>query len=146
MSSELYNAELMEHHRSPLGWPAVCQLERKQTIKNIHCGDELHIGIEVRDNKISQIEFSGDCCAVCRASSSILYANLQDCQLNEAIMLISDSKKWFAGAGKMPIHLSPLRMLENNVIRRQCAELSWQGVEQALAQFHNQRKLLVNQK
>ncbi|NVJ60055.1 MAG: iron-sulfur cluster assembly scaffold protein [Gammaproteobacteria bacterium] len=138
MSSLIYNAELMQHYHQPSGWVDELTLGQRHNIENSHCGDELKIGTLIESNHLLDIEFCGECCAVCRASSSILYQNLFNQPINDALSKIMAVEKWLLDEGERPNFMGPLAILEKNYIRRQCAQLPWEGIRNSII---NQMKL-----
>lgn len=70
----IYREEILEHYRDPLNFGKLdqCSVASKQT--NPLCGDEIEMFVEfdASGKKIQEITFTGQGCAICVASTSML--------------------------------------------------------------------------
>lgn len=70
--NDLYRAVVMEHHRRPRGQGAPSTFASKAYGKNPVCGDEVAIYLTPYPQGGWETRWTGEGCAVCRASASIL--------------------------------------------------------------------------
>ncbi len=70
--SELYRAVVMDHHRRPRGHGAPATFSAQAYGKNPVCGDEVTVYLIPCPQGGWETRWSGEGCAICRASASIL--------------------------------------------------------------------------
>jgi len=69
----LYQKALLAEHQKPVGFGIdIEKVSHNAQGYNPACGDEIIIACDITENVINHIGFSGDSCAICRASASIL--------------------------------------------------------------------------
>lgn len=81
---QLYREQLIDHYKNPRNQASASEIEAMASwdeLKNLSCGDEIKLGIDVKNSKISKIKFNGIGCAVCIAAASIISEEL----INEGI-------------------------------------------------------------
>ncbi|MBI2431177.1 MAG: SUF system NifU family Fe-S cluster assembly protein [Candidatus Levybacteria bacterium] len=68
----LYREELLEHYRNPLNFGELSDytVSAKQT--NPFCGDDVEMFIKLNEDKVEDIRFTGQGCAISMAGASIL--------------------------------------------------------------------------
>ncbi len=62
----------MEHYRNPRNYGCLDNRSFKCLESNASCGDEIAIDVKLDNNRIADIRFSGNGCAISRASASML--------------------------------------------------------------------------
>lgn len=72
MDDNLYREEILEHYKSPLNFGKLKKFDATSTQLNPFCGDEISLFVKYKDDKVSDISFSGKGCALSIASASML--------------------------------------------------------------------------
>jgi nitrogen fixation protein NifU and related proteins len=69
---QLYQQVILEHNRNPLNFGRLAGVTHSARGHDALCGDDILMELEVADGRIAQARFSGEACAVTKASASIL--------------------------------------------------------------------------
>lgn len=72
MLDNLYREEILEHYKNPLNFGRLKNFDISSKLSNPFCGDEIEIFIKFEKEKISEIGFSGNGCAISVAATSML--------------------------------------------------------------------------
>jgi len=135
----LYKETLLRHYRHPHnrceGEIVGADVVRRGD--NPRCGDEVEVGLYLREGHLAQVKFRGRGCSVCIASSSMMTQATQGRSTNEARQLCADMKAWFQrGDGseltELPDDLQALSAVREYPARRRCVLLSWEALDDAL--------------
>ena len=62
----------MDYYRNPRNYGKIENPDISKHDSNPLCGDELEMHINIKDNKVSDVKFSGKGCAISQASASML--------------------------------------------------------------------------
>lgn len=73
---DLYAENILDHYRHPRGKTEIADATVKHGEENHSCGDKLTVELKINDEKISQIGWSGDGCAISQAAMSIMSEEL----------------------------------------------------------------------
>lgn len=68
----IYQAIILDHFKNPRNWGTLPHPTTSVTVDNPLCGDKIRMDIELKNDKVSSIKFSGDGCAISKASASLL--------------------------------------------------------------------------
>jgi nitrogen fixation NifU-like protein len=136
----LYKETLLHHFRHPHNR---CEgvLEGADIVRrgdNPRCGDEVEVGVYLRDGLLAQVKFRGRGCSVCIASSSMMTGAVEGRSIKEARRLCADMQAWFQKGGGVqlaepPEDLQALSAVRDYPARRRCVLLSWEALDDALA-------------
>jgi nitrogen fixation NifU-like protein len=69
---QLYQQLILEHNRNPRNFGPLAAATHSARGYDALCGDDILIELKIEDGRIVQAAFSGDACAVTRASASML--------------------------------------------------------------------------
>lgn len=120
----LYREHILDHFRNPrnFGHLTSCSIQHKET--NPLCGDEVEIMINIADDtqRITDIRFHGQGCAISMAAASLLTEELQGKTLQEA-------------KNTTPEKMLELLGIEVGIVRRKCALLALKALQEGLAQY-----------
>ncbi|EPR77183.1 putative iron-sulfur cluster assembly scaffold protein for SUF system, SufE2 [Leifsonia rubra CMS 76R] len=134
----LYQEMIIEHAHSPRNFR---QLEgAHQTVEAVNplCGDHLSLYVQRNSDRIADIAFEGDGCAISKASASLMTSAVKGLQNDEALALfdrvhtmlttepLSDGPP--ADVGK----LAALSGVWQYPARVKCATLCWQALHSTL--------------
>lgn len=127
---EIYQEVVLDHCRNPKNY-GIKKTTHQHTIDNPLCGDQVTIGILVEDGQISQISFVCECCAICKASASIMTEVVKGQSLKQVPDLYKSVYLLFAkgeDSTETPEMLAPLKVVAEWPNRVKCAMLPWNGV------------------
>jgi nitrogen fixation NifU-like protein len=94
MDSSTKREVILEHYQNPVN-RVTDDVEGyvKVNSNNESCIDNINLFIKFNDNKIEDIKFSGEACAISTASTSIMIQNLIGMDINEALDYINNFTK-----------------------------------------------------
>lgn len=116
---QLFLEEVMENYKSPKNFKKLENYDLLQHQKNISCGDtfDLYIKLDESKNKILEIGFYGEGCAISTASFSMLTSMLKGMTVEDAKKLTQNDIYEMLGIkispGKMNCALLSLKALHN---------------------------------
>ena len=136
--SELYQSLILDHNRNPRNFGALDGADRHAEGYNPLCGDQVKVDLKLEGDRIADIKFSGNGCAISKASASLMTTAVKGKTLAEAETLFTgfhglvtgtavpdDPKKTlgklaiFAGVAEFPV-------------RVKCATLAWHALHDAM--------------
>ncbi len=107
MAYDMYQEVILQHYRTPRNFGPLEPADRVGEESNPLCGD--HITMRLRlgagDQKIQEVRFEGDGCAISMASTSMLTERLKGLTLDDAGKITQDDVMQ-----KLGIPLSPVRI------------------------------------
>lgn len=138
----LYRAVIMEHSESPKHKAPLEDFTAEQTAFNPTCGDMVKVQVKMDGDRLEEVQFDGEGCAISMASASIMADLLNGRSLEEAQALMEDFTELVQGhEPKDTEALGEAAALEGVVqfpTRIRCAQLGWKAVEDAIAQAQAQ--------
>ena len=69
---DLYREEILEHYRHPRHRGVLAHPDVAYEDANPLCGDRIRMEVTIRDDRIADVAFSGDGCAISQAAASML--------------------------------------------------------------------------
>ena len=99
------------------------------------CIDQIDLQIKVENNKVKDIRFDGEACAICTSSTSIMIKELIGKDIDEALNIINnfenmiEEKEYEEEKLGEAIVYSDISKQPN---RKNCALLTWKGTKEAL--------------
>ncbi len=137
---DLYQDIILDHHRRPRNRGTMEDPSAKSEGFNPLCGDELTVFLKMDGDKIADIKFTGQGCAISQASASLMTVRIKGKTLAEARKEIADIKALLVGGDEPPIAVQErvgdaiaLKGVRKFPARVKCATLSWHALESALA-------------
>lgn len=88
---EFYMEQLMDNYKNPVN---VGKLEDYTFLfrqKNVSCGDTFEIYVKIEEDKITNVKYSGEGCAISTASISLLSQDLIGMKYEDAKKLIPEN-------------------------------------------------------
>lgn len=134
---ELYQQVILDHNRKPRNFGAVEDANRKAEGLNPLCGDHIHLSLHLEGDRIDAIGFTGDSCAICKASASMMTTSVKGKTLQEAETLIQEFRDMATGKldpEKGQHHLGKLTVfsgISELPSRVKCAVLPWHTLHNA---------------
>ncbi len=102
---DLYHEAILDHYREPRNWGVLDPADIDHEEKNPLCGDRLRLTMRVKDNRIVEVGWSGEGCAISQASASMLGETLIGKTLEEARAITKEDVLDLLG-----IQLGPVRL------------------------------------
>lgn len=137
---ELYQEMILDHGRHPRNCHILADANRQAKGFNQFCGDRLTVYLNIENNTIKDISFTGSGCAISMASASLMSEilkgkNEQEAQLffqNFHTLLTSEKEPTcpIATFNKLTIFLG----VKAYPARVKCATLAWHTLNAALQQ------------
>lgn len=141
MDAELKREIIMEHYSHPKNRVRTESEDYyKVNTSNSSCIDNLDIYIKIKDNKIEDIVFDGEACAISVSSTSIMITNLIGKTIEEVEEYIDNfesminEKEYDAVLLKEGIVYADIYKQSN---RKHCAILPYLGIKKALLEYKN---------
>lgn len=105
MTDSIYREIILEHSKNPNNYGTLDPNDYSYEDTNPLCGDEIRIDVRVDGNRVSEIAFSGQGCAISQASASILMELVDGKSLDEIKAIGKDDL-----LDELGIELSPARL------------------------------------
>ena len=137
MTDALYQELILDHNRKPKNFREIENADRKVEGHNPLCGDQLTLWLKMDGDRIADVSFKGQGCAISKASASMMTASVKGKTRDEAEHLFEQfhelvighldeahqkelgSLRAFGGVSKFPL-------------RVKCASLAWHTLHSAL--------------
>lgn len=141
MDENLKREIILEHYKNPLNRGLINDSSYlKENTNNTSCIDEIDLMVKVEDNKIKDIRFDGEACAICTSSTSLMIESLIGKDINEVKKILTnylnmiDDKEYDKDLlGVLNVY-SDIAKQPN---RKKCALLPWWGIEKILNKLDN---------
>jgi nitrogen fixation NifU-like protein len=133
---DLYQTIILDHSKRPRNFGELPPPAVKGEGYNPSCGDEISIFVsESSTGTIEQIRFTGQACAICMASSSLMTIQVKGKAIAEALELKRKFIEFLTREGAPAAGLGNLQALggvRKFPQRLKCATLGWHALEGAL--------------
>ena len=134
---EIYQEVLLAHNENPNNFYAIEHPTNKAYGVNPTCGDEISVYLLLnKEGTLETVSFTGQGCAICKASASIMTLHLQgktiaqaEADANQVLQVLNDPN------AALPNHLDELEALigvRKFPMRVKCATLAWHTFLKAL--------------
>ncbi|MCR4337939.1 MAG: SUF system NifU family Fe-S cluster assembly protein [Candidatus Omnitrophica bacterium] len=137
--NELYQEVILDHNKNPRNFRQIEHPTHTAEGYNPVCGDHLNIYLIVDENqKIQDVAFKGDGCAISKASASLMTTSLKGKSVDEAKIIFEEFHRLILGKLKPdqePHHLGKLAIFSgiwHYPSRVKCASLAWHTMTGAL--------------
>jgi nitrogen fixation NifU-like protein len=135
---ELYQSLILDHNRSPRNFGTLEGADRHAEGYNPLCGDQVAVDLKLEGDRISDIKFSGNGCAISKASASLMTTAVKGKTLAEAEALFGGFHGLVTGTavpedprqtlGKLAIFAGVAEF----PVRVKCATLAWHALHDAM--------------
>ncbi|MDE1724749.1 MAG: SUF system NifU family Fe-S cluster assembly protein [Thaumarchaeota archaeon] len=71
-SADIYREIILDYYRNPRNYGKISDPDIAQRDSNPLCGDELEMHLNIKDDKVADVKFTGKGCAISQASASML--------------------------------------------------------------------------
>ena len=135
---ELYQSLILDHNRNPRNFGPLDGADRHAEGFNPLCGDQVKVDVKLEGDRIADIRFSGNGCAISKASASLMTTAVKGKTLAEAEALFAGFHGLVTGAavpedpkkslGKLAIFAGVAEF----PVRVKCATLAWHALHDAM--------------
>ena len=133
----LYEEVILDHNRSPRNWgeiPGARHIEGRNPL----CGDKISLDVMVDGDIVTDIKFTGEGCAISKASASMMTQAIIGKTLGDAERLYAAFHSLVTGqaAGTPDKSLGSLRAFAGVArfpTRVKCATMAWHALKEAIA-------------
>ncbi len=134
---ELYQEVILDHNKRPRNFHRMEEANRHAEGYNPLCGDHLTVYLHLEGDRIVQLSFEGNGCAISKASASLMTEGLKGKTLEEAQSLFKKFHKMVTGSPGSPADpdLGKLAVFAGVCefpSRVKCASLAWHTLNSAL--------------
>ena len=134
--NDLYRDVILDHNRQPRNFGGLEPADASVEGFNPLCGDRLTVRVRLADDKISDIRFEGQGCAISTASASLMTEAVKGKTRAEALQLFDRVHQLLTDdAAPPPDELGKLAALSGvreYPARVKCASLCWHTLASAL--------------
>lgn len=137
--SDLYHEAILDHYRRPHGRGALAEPDAQATRVNSLCGETMHVDVTFDDDRVLEIRFDCEACAIARASASMMTDMVRGHSRAEIVSFITRLRRFVTGNPHEPDDpalgpLVALGIVRRTPARAACALLPWETLSEALAQ------------
>jgi nitrogen fixation protein NifU and related proteins len=118
----MYRENILDHYKNPHNKGNLEDAEIKFTENNPVCGDVITINLKLDDNKVSDVKFQGNGCAISQAAASMLTDEIKGKTLDE----VKDLKRE---------DVTQMLGIEIGIVRTKCATLSLVAVRNGIKEY-----------
>ncbi len=137
--SDLYQEIILDHNRRPRNYGKLEHATHEAEGHNPLCGDEISVHLKIENDRITDITFDGQGCAISKASASLMTSRLKGRTLEEVRAVAADVRDLLTGQDEEAADLeklgdlAALQGVRKYAVRVKCATLAWHALEAALA-------------
>lgn len=117
VNSQMQN--VLDHFKDPENYGVLKDYTHSFELKNLSCGDKIHVYLKLENNKIVEFSYTGEGCAISQATTSMLSEQIIGLTLEEFLKIDSQFIK-----NLLDMDLGPSRL--------KCATLGLEATRKAL--------------
>jgi len=131
---ELYQSVILDHNRAPRNFRKLDDATAHAEGRNPLCGDAFDVWLKLEDDRIADVTFLGQGCAISKASASMMTQAIKGKTVAEVRELFEQFHALVTAgtSGRLPAKLEVFRGVRAFPIRVKCATLSWHALKAAL--------------
>jgi nitrogen fixation protein NifU and related proteins len=134
---DLYQQVILEHYKKPKHRGKTNPVDRYQKGHNPSCGDTIELTLQLDNSgeRITDIKFEGEGCAIALASVDLMAGALAGKTMDEALELIKTFQAMMKGTAEFPQEHRKLNVMQGVAqfpVRIKCANLGWHTLKAAL--------------
>ncbi|MFI5420667.1 MAG: Fe-S cluster assembly sulfur transfer protein SufU [Nitrososphaerales archaeon] len=120
MSSDMYKEIILDYYKNPRNRGTMESPDAKSKDSNPLCGDVIEMQLKFTDDKVSDIKFNGDGCAISQASASMLTElvmgkSIEEVRNIDKSILLENLGSPNLGAVRIKCALLPLKVMKSAV-------------------------------
>jgi len=134
--SDLYQEVILDHSQKPHNYRVMTDATQSLKGHNPLCGDQMTLYLRMEGDKIQDITFQGQGCAISKSSTSVLTDLVKNKTKAEALALFDKFQKIVTGKNSEQLDDTDLMAVFAGVAsypnRIKCAILAWHTLKSAL--------------
>ena len=137
---DLYQQVILERYKKPRNKGQTNPIDRHQKGHNPSCGDTIEITLHLADDRIQDVKFEGEGCAIAMASADLMADALKGKTAAEALTMVQQFQAMMKGEAEFPQELRKLNVMQGVSqfpVRIKCANLGWHTLKAALELSQN---------
>ena len=138
---ELYREVILDHNRSPRNFGRLAPADAEAAGHNPLCGDKLDVTLRLKGDRLEDLRFEGQDCAISTASASMMTEVVKGRTREEIAQLYGEVHELLTHRAHTPTRdlgkLMALAGVAEFPARVKCASLCWHTLNAALA--HEQK-------
>jgi nitrogen fixation NifU-like protein len=138
---DLYQEVVMDHNRRPRNFRKPEDTNRQAEGYNPLCGDQITLYLAVADDKIADVGFQAEGCAISKASASMMTESVKGLSLEDAEKVFKEFRSMITLEDFDPDVLGDAELLQGvsrYPARIKCAALSWHALNSLLGDNEGQ--------
>lgn len=133
----VYQEIILEHNRSPRNWGELADASRTVKGHNPLCGDRLQLWVKFDGDRVADVRFTGEGCAISKASASMMTQAVKGKTRAEAEALFEKFHALVTGSADADTRASLGRLeafagVARLPTRVKCASMAWHALHEAL--------------
>jgi nitrogen fixation protein NifU and related proteins len=133
---DLYREVVLDHNRSPRNFGRLEPADAEAHGHNPLCGDRLQVTLRLADDRLADLRFEGQGCAISVASASLMSEAVKGRSRGEIDQLYGEVHAMLTGRSQQPParlgKLAALAGVSEFPARVKCASLCWHTLHAAL--------------
>jgi len=137
-AKQLYQEVILDHNKKPRNWGKLEGATHRSEGLNPLCGDHIWVALKLDGDRIGEIAFEGESCAICKASASMMTVAVKGKTVDAAERLVEGFRGMATGQLDPVTEASELGRLtvfagvKDLPMRVKCAILPWHTLHAAL--------------
>ncbi|MDO4903734.1 MAG: SUF system NifU family Fe-S cluster assembly protein [Limosilactobacillus sp.] len=142
----LYREVILDHANNPHNKHEIADPTNKMTVHNPTCGDTINVEVEVEDNRIKNIGYTGSGCTISQASASMMTEAVKGKTVDEALNMAKTFSDMAIGKEHTQEDLDALgdAQILTSIMefpaRIKCATISWWALQRALLKENDEEE------
>jgi len=131
---------IVEHYRTPHHYGALAAPSVRTEGMNPLCGDEVSLDLRFEGERVAESAFTGQGCAISRASASLMADAICDRSVPEVVRLLTAFERMLTEGDEPDPMLGDLEALQGVArfpVRIKCALLPWKVLRDALDEYED---------
>ena len=135
---DLYQDIILDHNKRPRNFREMDEATHAAEGHNPLCGDEIKVFVKLAGDKLEDVSFQGEGCAISRASASLMTGEVKGKTMEEAQREFERIQTMLTSDNEEPVDLLEFgNMASLSGVRRfpariKCATLAWHALVAAL--------------
>jgi nitrogen fixation protein NifU and related proteins len=132
---DLYQQVILERYKKPRHRGKTEPADRYQKGHNPSCGDTIELTLKLDGDRIEDVKFEGEGCAIAISSADLMAEALRGKSLDEAAEMVQRFQAMMKGEAEFPQELRKLNVMQGVAqfpVRIKCANLSWHTLKAAI--------------
>jgi nitrogen fixation NifU-like protein len=140
---DLYRRVIMDHYKTPRNRGTIEEGSVTVNLNNPTCGDRISLQLQIADDIVQDVKFSGEGCSISMSSASMMTEAIKGKPTSEALELAGKFSSLMKGEtvdfGDYE-DIEALSGVNKFPARIKCATLAWNALRKGVEQGHGQHE------